>query len=362
MNKSLTLLILLVFTIGKLFSQNTVKTDSLVRLLSLEKDSSKVKLYYQLYEHIKKNDADSALIFLKKGIELANGLSNSNDLRFEGYNQLSEFWFAQGAYDSVKSIAKKALEIDTISKTPLKIWTYNSLGKAYLMTSRHSESIEWFIKALQLAEDTKNFEGIQVLTNNIGNVHWSLNNFDKAELYYKSALEMSYERKLEHNAALALSNLGMVYQAKNRRNEALDSYEKAIAIGRRLDHKADTSIYLQNLGDLYLEVNEYDKAYSALTEANQISNLISDKTGMIFTLIKLAKICTKTNKYNDAIKLLDESFELVKEMNYKIGYEQIYMAYSEVYSKKGDYKKAFENRKLYAVSYTHLTLPTSDLV
>ncbi|MEM9459882.1 MAG: tetratricopeptide repeat protein [Myxococcota bacterium] len=131
--------------------------------------------------------------------------------------------------------------------------------------ARYAEGRQWGeTVALPLAQRSGNPIELAGSLDNLGTVHWSHGEYDKAEEHHLRALAI-LEKALGPDHPLldhTLINLGNVFWIRGQYEEAREYHLRALASARKAlgpDHIHVAEI-LNNLGTVYLDQAEYDKA------------------------------------------------------------------------------------------------------
>jgi two-component system NarL family sensor kinase len=138
--------------------------------------------------------------------------------------------------------------------------TYNSLGNTFRALNQMDSAIWYLKKALPLAAGNP-LTKAQV-SNNLGNIYWSLKNWSQANEWYKEGLH-NFE-SLHHAVGIAEANfnLGAVATQLEQYPEAIVYYNnslQAVSDGQSIEHQE--WIY-QHLGDAYFKTGHFEQAYN----------------------------------------------------------------------------------------------------
>ena len=185
---------------------------------------------------------------------LRQEIKRTKDLkeRFNLLSQLSAEYMQRGYTDSMKSITKDMLSIARKSHNDtLVAKSYLYIGNYLVGKADFEASLEFYFKALHLAEEMKHSEMLILLNNNIGGEYEDLNNYNEA---------IKYTRKVKQLLADDLIN-----EASNNTGNT----ETAMAEKRRKNLLRVFNNW--HMAYDYLNMNKPD---SALTYLNLASNFI----------------------------------------------------------------------------------------
>ena len=168
-------------------------------------------------------------------------------------------------------------------------------------------------KAFEL--DNKNTTALT----NLSIIHYELNNLDISENFSQKLL------KLDKNNSSVLINLGNIFYQKQDLSKAASFYKKADASKKNYYHAKI------NLANLYSEQKKYSKAISFAKEAFAI-----DKSQKMPLMI-LGTSYFELDELDDSLDHLQNALKLDSNDPW------IYNYISQIYQKKGLWKKALEN-------------------
>ncbi len=242
--------------------------DSIRNVISTtESDSVKAARYYDLAKHYYGFEQDTAILYARKSIELAEQLG-------------------------LQKIKGNAL---------------NVMGVALLISSEYEESLKTHLQALKIRESLKDSTGLLESNLNIGNVYYRNGEMGKAAQMYEQALVFGLATKNLRGQSLIYNNLGNYYkdkwtqtQQKEDLDLALDNLHKSLRIKEEVKDNHGMVKTLTQLSELSLDDRKKAKEYLdralAIVEANQD------------TENKLAVLHEFCNYY-----LRDRNFNLVKD-------------------------------------------------
>lgn len=308
-----------VLTTNTGFSQSNA--DSLLNIvLTAKNDSVKVDAYNELiWEYMGVNN-DTALMFAKKGIELAEkinykkGLANSH--RYAGliYERISNY--AKALYHQKISL-KLCEEMDF---KPGIANTLNNIAVIYQHLADYKKALEYQEKSLKLCEETDQKEGIAACLGNIGNIYNSVGAKEKALQNYQKALKMDEELGNKYGIGVSMGNIGNIYKDKGNYELALEYQLKSLEVRTEIGNTQGMAIAMQSIGDCYFRLGQYDKALKYLSESvkhSQETGAINTERDAYFGLYEINKKRNNTSlalKYHEEFVRLNDSLA-VQEKN-----------------------------------------------
>ncbi|MES2138131.1 MAG: tetratricopeptide repeat protein [Bacteroidota bacterium] len=310
--------------------------DSLLTLLKKDKaDTNKVNHLNQLCREsigIGLNDTalyygNEALILAQKLLEegtdnkgIKKGMANS-------YNHIGAIYYYQSDYPKTLEYWLKALELDERLKNKTGMAKrLSNLGLVYWSIGDYSKTLDYYFKSLKLAGEllkeanqSGDIEAIgrnkMLIANNLGNtgmVYYNQGFYQEALDYYFKALKLAEELKDSRAIARNLGNIGIVYynqaeaipseksgaipfQKETLYNKALEYDFRALKIDEEIGNKTGISADLGNIGALYCSFKKYKEAYHFLYRAIALSDSIGAKDNMQSWYNSLSKLYENSN-------------------------------------------------------------------
>jgi tetratricopeptide (TPR) repeat protein len=313
MKKNNCFIICLVITFSLLF-QNIAKSQDeqlkeLYKNLNVAKDdTTRIMAMYNLYLYYRPIKSDSTLFYAKKAYLLSKKNNNYESGRItmalgHAYGQIPDYEksieYLTEAYEIAQKLEYKqvyALLLSDLGSTylylndydkaehyltnALKVSTdYNGLIVSYfnlaqLMTSidKNKEALEYYNKALELAEQAKNSQDEASVYNRLGEFYTYEKDFKKGIYYYEKSMGMFDSTNLYYKTT-CLYGLAEAYFLSNNYKPALkycllsDSASKEGGFGQEISRsqKLLSEIY-DSLGKPELALKHY-KAYSVMQDS-----------------------------------------------------------------------------------------------
>jgi signal transduction histidine kinase len=350
MNRRPTIAFLLILLFSSQIQAQNQKIDSLHSLIkSQDNDTLLIKGYYELFNVFFPNNVDSSKKYLDKGLRQSRN-TGYEKFYLQGLNFLSMFWLNIGQVDSALTSSDEALKLKDIGDNDLKYKALLNRGRALQTSSLFDESVEWYLKSLELAENLDDPSMIVSSLTNLGSVYWYLGDNKKAKEYYEKSLSICEEENdFLGQMASNLGNLGLIYRSEGNDEKALESYLKSNAIFQQLDEKLHVAINMQNIGVLYESREDWENAMKNFKESNRISSAIEDQIGIALTTINIAIIEAKSKNYKQSLFLFDSAISYSSSIKYKPAMTKAYEGLSETYREMGNYKKSLEARLNYEI-------------
>lgn len=141
--------------------------------------------------------------------------------------------------------------------------SYYIMGRVYSDMQKNLQAQQYYLKALELAENTKSADLLVKINNSLGSLYFFQDIFDMALPLYKKALLPGI--KDSTNTSLFLRNIARVYTETQQLDSAIYYYKQAIKIAT----PQSISSLENDLGYLYIKMEKYDAAYDCIQKAMQ---------------------------------------------------------------------------------------------
>ena len=196
------------------------------------------------------------------------------------------------------------------------VTTLSNIGSIYVnKPNTYDQALEYFLRALPLAKEIRDYDAIGALTVNVGELYMNQSKYDSALLYFNQSLaafEVTgdvcytlndigklYEKKQNYDSALILSQPRFNYRNRLRREgrygritllgiaqintgkgkikAALVAYQKAENIAKSLDSKFRLKESYQGLAACYASLNDFNHAFEYQARLLDIKDSIYNK-------------------------------------------------------------------------------------
>lgn len=176
------------------------------------------------------------------------------------YELIATIYKALEKYTDALSYYRMACQIKKAQNNEvILLSTYNNLGNTFRALNQPDSAIWYLKKALPLAAG--NTLTTAQVSNNLGNIYWSLKNWQQANEWYKKGLLHFDSLHNEVGIAEANFNLGAVATQLEQYPAAITYYNNSLRAsdGQSLDHLE--WIYL-HLADAYFKTGHFEQAYN----------------------------------------------------------------------------------------------------
>lgn len=266
------------------------------------------------------------------------------DLELDACDRLSQCYFRQYQFETMLKFATQTLELcKQVDNEKKRVTALNRIGIAYGSFGVNEEALDYFLKALELAERLDHSD-LPMILNNISMIYSNLGNVEGALMYLEKSLQLSIKHSDILNHVICLSNFGEQYIGIGRYDEAMTSLYEAQLLAKKLKEPniIIVSIY-ENLGTCL-----YSQGKIALAAKCFRKGLIELKkwpeNHMNATLLmKFSKVQIEEKKFERALPNLNIAFAYAERSNSLTTQFEIHQVLSNVYKTLGNFQKALQH-------------------
>lgn len=314
MRKFIVTTFLCFFILHQFYSQS-VKTDSLLSLLSTDKhDTARVIHLIKLcWEYKKTGENDKGLAIGNEALALSEKLHYKKGIA-AALKNIGNIYHNQGAYDKALQKFVSSLKIEQELGDKFEMATsYNNIGVIYMNMENYSQSIENHSAALKIRKEMMNEEkkkgkalplsvirDIGASYHNMGIVYWKQQNYDKAIEQFYSSMEMRKEAGDKEGIAYSHIGIGVIYEEQNKLDEALESYFASLRICRELNDKVGIGSCYTNIGNVFKKKKQYDKSLEYAKLTLSVAKEIDYKDLIKEAYTNLSEVSMLTSNYQKA--------------------------------------------------------------
>jgi signal transduction histidine kinase len=337
---------LFITTSEVVFGQTRNEIDSVLSIIKSETNKEiLIDNYNNLANLYSYSDIDSAYFYANKALESSEKAGYKNG-KAEAFYLLAFFNNRIGKHNEAIDNLENAIKIYTeLGDSSYLVGCYNNLGVLYSYSTDQKTSLEYFIKAMNMAEQINETFALSEAYSNIGSNYEFLKEYVSALKYYNKALEVDLKTLNQHNIAFSYITLGGINLKLQRYESARDSLMKAKQfISVVDDNYRKTELYIY-LSDYYIETDQLDSAIYNIKVAKEINSKEKYNTLDADILTLEGDLLFKQKKYSECLVFYDNAIEQFLNQNILDGLYEIYMSKSEALSELGKHEKAFETFK-----------------
>ena len=288
------------------------------------------------------NDADTALYFFKKGMDLA---INVNDLEKEGnmLNNIGITFYTQGMLDSALVYYGKSIEIDQKRGDNSRLASsLNNMSIIYSIQGRYSEALEINNKILNIRTKENQRNKIAQINQNIGILYNQMEKYQKALVYHEKALEIYRDLKDKLSTAKVLNSIGNTLIELNRLEDGIDYLNEALILSEETNNNDVLIMSHNSIGKIRIQMNEFQAALMHFHSALELSEQLNDQRNIGIAHINIGNVQYLLGNYKKSLEHTLLGREIADELDMLVEQRDASQILSQVYAKLGKYDKAFE--------------------
>ncbi len=216
------------------------------------------------------------------------------------YNNMANLYRIQGQFDKAATFYYRAIALAEYLPSTEAGSAYGNLGGVLARIGRTDEALHYLMKAKEQATTQKDFRKLSVVLANIGALHKIRKEWQAADTYLHMALHSARAYRHPEVEALAYIILGQKYLDLGIPEKALSYLQDSL---RRLPNEAfnETRPFL-SIGIAYLLLDNYTKAEHFLKNALANNYALNEDNQLIEIHQSLANLYSKTGNYPKAFK------------------------------------------------------------
>jgi tetratricopeptide (TPR) repeat protein len=147
------------------------------------------------------------------------------------------------------SISDDQIQSDEIARVLIDLCNAYPDAGAYLISFRMGayERIRWLQAGLQASQRLENLETTQAHLGNLGLAYYELGNFPTAIQYFERALKLAEQIGDQYHQGAWLGDLGNIYAIKGEHKKAIEYHEYHLRIARQIEDERGEGHALANL-------------------------------------------------------------------------------------------------------------------
>ncbi|MFD2917323.1 ATP-binding protein [Psychroserpens luteus] len=195
-------------------------------------------------------------------------------------------------------------------------------------------------KALELAVNNKDKKSQGIILAKIGELQFTINEFDKSLASLIKAAEIQREIEDNKNLAITYSIKGALHAGREEYKDALEYLHSAKNLFEENDLSYKIPEITLNEGKVYLKLGEYKTAKSLFEKTIVLAKKNDQSQILSRALIYNSKALAHLGSNDQAIKSALEGLDIAKSNNQIDNIDKAYLNLSDIYTKTKDFEKA----------------------
>jgi tetratricopeptide (TPR) repeat protein len=258
-------------------------------------------------------------------------------------NNIASIYYNTGNLATALNYHHKALELNRQLKNKQETAiSLNNIGLIHKNLGDIPKALEFYHQSLKAMDELGDKSGMATLLNNIGGIHKNLGEPARALEYYSKGMKYYEEVHDKSGVALCMNNIGSIHKNRGDLDSAYLYYSKSLEIFESLKLPKGIANTLNNVGYIYTNRNDTKTAIEFFKKSLSISEKISDKHQIASACNNIAYALLKQNKANEALGYAERGLSTANELGYADLIRSSGALLSQIYSKTGNWKGAYE--------------------
>ncbi|MDP9048676.1 MAG: tetratricopeptide repeat protein [Bacteroidota bacterium] len=265
--------------LSRSFAQKDAVGPLRLRLSKELPDTTRVELLRKLSMQIQASHPDSALLYARQGLALAQKIN-----------------FKKG-------------EADCLNRQGVVLWK----------NGKYDQALQSVLSSLKIREEANDQVGQLTSLNDIGIIYTDQNDYVKALWYHFKAKDIAESLHAKRNLSIILSNIGNCYIKLGKADSALDFEMRAYEIQHAINDQGALTNTLSILGDINLKMGHQALAidYYRLSVVSAINS--NDQTELADTYNSIAGLYSRSGKADSAVYYATRALNAAKAVAYPEG-------------------------------------------
>ena len=284
---------------------------------------------------------DSAIFYYNKYNDFQIKQNDSLSLAI-GYINLSNVYFEKGEYLKAIDYAEKSLLIEKKYNDEKNFYySYETIGNIYCGQGNYISALQAYMDGLEISEQIQDTVNIASSYYNISTIHSFQKNYSEAEKYVNKALEV-YKKIENINVGACYLSLGNIYSYQLLFEKSFIEYKKAVDFAKKINDKKGLGLALLNIGKTFIQTNQIDSSFNYLNESLPIFTELDTKNELAQNYVALSQCWNIKNNLSNAVSFGVKGYDLARKTNVLETVKDASEILSQIYSKTGNYQKAYE--------------------
>jgi tetratricopeptide (TPR) repeat protein len=190
--------------------------------------------------------------------------AKTNLERFGITYKIAIYYTDRGNNDSLKVVSQQLYDLAQVEKNDsLRVFAYNSTAVYFSSTGNFPLALEYYFKALNLAQSKGYFAWAGVLNTNIGYAYVLMGNYPQATLYGRKAVQNLQNGKgRQFMLVAAYDNLAIAFLEQKKADSALYFTQQANTLNLKAQNTVEQSFIFYQFARIYFLLGDRDLAES----------------------------------------------------------------------------------------------------
>lgn len=257
--------------------------------------------------------------------------------------QLSTYYQQIGRLPQALEYSQKVIKIAQAENDPELLGDgFVNMGISFFLMGEYEKALECYLKGYQNYDKIFEKDGVAYVSYNLADIYTKMRNYPLSLKYSDIALQHYIQSKRGKKMAECHVQQGVIYYHMDVPKKSLDNFEKALIYYKSVGDKKNCAAMDNNIGSLFNEMKQYDRAIQNYKYALSIYTELNDTLGIAMTMANIGNIYNEAGKMEEALPYIQKGFEIAEDKRDNNILVPTYIYMIESYEKLGNYPKAFE--------------------
>ncbi len=209
------------------------------------------------------------------------------------------------------------------------------------LKGNYDTATKYYFQALDAARRLKTINYESAAISDLAYLYEKTKQTFKARDMYLEAAKLAAKSNDIHSLVTSYINLGAIYTEIKLPDSGLMYLNEGLKIAEPYKQQMDITAFYNNIGNVYFQKKEYDKALSYFRMGYEQNLTANNREGIWTVCLNIAETFIEKNNFDSGYVYAQKSLLIAQELSAKSKQADSYAMLAKLYSRKGDYKDAF---------------------
>jgi diguanylate cyclase (GGDEF)-like protein len=307
----------------------------------------KIDLMNSLAWQLRIRDPERARVFAVGAFEESR-LPETEPYKLGSASSLIVLSFLDGEAGKLDTAMARSLDalscIEDQSHPDLLIDAWYTLGWAYYYSGNYPASLEFGLKALNLARESGPIEKEGWCLDLVASTY---KDPEQALKIYEEAYEIFERLENFEGQSRILNNWSYTLMELNEYAPALEKARKSHQLAREHGMHMDIINVAATIGEIFTRMGDFERAHEELNEATLLFDQYGRDISSVYILVDLGQVYLEQNDLDRAEEQLQKALEVSNQMEMVNEQVRCHQYLSEIFEKRGIFDQALKHYKVF---------------
>lgn len=257
-----------------------------------------------------KGDYDKGVANLKKGLAIFERVKNPKG-SISCINGLANIAWARGDYSLALEEYIKTVEYNRRIDNPSgEAKGFHNIGNVFQRIQQPEKALNYYNQALQIKKNLSDTSGMVLTLNAICGLNINTGKYHEALEIGHTALSLAVKFTDKHEQGNIINNIGIIHYYLNDLDSTKIYYERALSIYTLVENKSSMASGSFNLGTLELSNGNANEALLYFNRSLDLSKEINDPYAMLLSYEGLSETYSMLNLHKEAHEAHKSFYEM----------------------------------------------------